>query len=331
MTLPESMTCIEITEPGGPEVLTTGHRPVPRPGTGEVLVKVAAAGVNRADTFQRAGTYAVPPGASDVLGLEIAGEIVATGEGVKGRKVGDALCALVAGGGYAEYCTAPASQCLPLPEGLNPVQAASLPECFFTVWTNVFERAALKPGQALLVHGGSSGIGVAAIQIAKNLGSPVIATARNAKKCAACLSLGADRAVNYRAEDFVAVAKEFTNGSGVDVILDMVGGDYIQRNIAALAEDGRLVSIAFLEGSRAEVDFRPMMIKRLVITGSSLRPLPRDRKAEIATALRDRIWPLIESGAVKPVIEATFPLAAAAEAHRLMESSAHIGKIVLVP
>ena len=331
MTLPETMTCVEITEPGGPEVLTIGQRPVPRPGTGEVLIKVAAAGVNRVDTFQRAGAYAVPPGTSDVLGLEIAGEIVAVGEGVKGRGVGDTLCALVTGGGYAEYCTAPAPQCLPLPEGLDPVQAASLPECFFTVWTNVFERAALKPGETLLVHGGSSGIGVTAIQIAKNLGSPVITTAGNPKKCAACLSLGADRAVNYRAEDFVAVAKEFTGGSGVDVILDMVGGDYIQRNIAALAEDGRLVSIAFLEGSRAEVDFRPMMIKRLVITGSSLRPLPLDRKAEIATALRDRIWPLIESGAIKPVIEATFPLAAAAEAHRLMESSAHIGKIVLIP
>ena len=327
--LPETMTCVEIGEPGGPEVLKTGTRPLPRPGPGEVLIKVAAAGVNRVDTFQRLGKYPVPDGATDLLGLEIAGEVVAGDDAAAKWTVGDRVCALVAGGGYAEYCPVHASHCLPIPKGLDLVQAASLPETYFTVWTNVFERAALKPGETLLVHGGSSGIGVAAIQLANALGSPVAVTAGNAEKCAACRSLGADLAVNYRTDDFVAAVREFTRDKGVDVILDMVGGDYVARNMEALAIEGRLVHIAFLEGSRVEVDLRQMMVKRLAITGSTLRPLAVKRKAAIAAALRERVWPLIEAGRIKPVVHATFPLAQAAQAHRLMESSAHIGKIML--
>lgn len=328
-SLPETMTCVEISKPGGPEVLTTGTRPLPSTGPGEVLIKVTAAGVNRVDTFQRMGNYPVPDGATDLLGLEIAGEVVARDDAAAKWSVGDQVCALVAGGGYAEYCPVPGSHCLPIPEGLDLVQAASLPETYFTVWTNVFERAALQPGETLLVHGGSSGIGVAAIQLAKNLGSPVAVTAGSAEKCDACRSLGADLAVNYRTDDFVAAVREFTRNKGVDVILDMVGGDYVVRNIEALAVEGRLVYIAFLEGSQMEVDLRPMMVKRLAITGSTLRPLSVERKAAIAAALQERVWPLIDSGHIKPVIHATFPLAQAAEAHRLMESSAHIGKIML--
>ena len=327
--LPETMTCVEIGEPGGPEVLKTGTRPLPRPGPGEVLIKVAAAGVNRVDTFQRLGKYPVPDGATDLLGLEIAGEVVAGDDAAAKWTVGNRVCALVAGGGYAEYCPVHASHCLPIPKGLDLVQAASLPETYFTVWTNVFERAALKPGETLLVHGGSSGIGVAAIQLANALGSPVAVTTGNAEKCAACRSLGADLAVNYRTDDFVAAVREFTRDKGVDVILDMVGGDYVARNMEALAIEGRLVHIAFLEGSRVEVDLRQMMVKRLAITGSTLRPLAVKRKAAIAAALRERVWPLIEAGRIKPVVHATFPLAQAAQAHRLMESSAHIGKIML--
>ena len=327
--LPKTMTCVEIGAPGGPEVLKTGTRPLPRLGPGEVLIKVAAAGVNRVDTFQRMGNYPVPDGAPDLLGLEVAGEVLARHDTAATWSVGDRVCALTVGGGYAEYCPAPAAHCLPIPKGLDLVQAASLPETYFTVWTNVFERAALQPGETLLVHGGSSGIGVAAIQLAKNLGSRVAVTTGSAEKCAACRSLGADLAVNYRTDDFVAAVSNFTRDKGVDVILDMVGGDYVARNIEALAVEGRLVYIAFLDSSRVEVDLRPMMVKRLAITGSTLRPLAVERKAAIAAALHERVWPLIEAGRVKPVIHATFPLAQAAEAHRLMESSAHIGKIML--
>ncbi|HJO97015.1 MAG TPA: NAD(P)H-quinone oxidoreductase [Rhodospirillales bacterium] len=327
--LPETMTCVEICAPGGPEVLKSGTRSLPHPGPGEVLIKVAAAGVNRVDTFQRMGNYPVPDGATDLLGLEIAGEVVARDDAAVEWSVGDPVCALVAGGGYAQYCPVPAAHCLPIPKGLDLVQAASLPETYFTVWTNVFERAALQPGETLLVHGGSSGIGVAAIQLAKNLGSPVAVTAGSAEKCAACRSLGAELAVNYRTDDFVSAVSDFTGDKGVDVILDMVGGDYVARNIEALAIEGRLVYIAFLKGSRVDVDLRPMMVKRLSVMGSLLRPLTVERKAAIAATLRERIWPLIDTGNIKPVIHATFPLAQASEAHRLMESSAHIGKIML--
>ncbi len=329
--LPKTMTCIEISEPGGPEVLQPASRPVPEPADGEVLIAVEAAGVNRPDCIQRQGHYAPPPGVTDIPGLEVAGVIAAVGAGVKGLEAGDKVSALVAGGGYGEYVAAPALQCLPVPGDLTMVEAAALPETCFTVWTNVFERAGLKPGEAFLVHGGSSGIGTTAIQIASRLGSRVITTAGNEEKCRACLELGAERAVNYKDEDFVEAAKDFTGGVGVDVVLDMVGGDYLQRNIKALGQDGRHVSIAFLSGSKAEVDFMPVMLKRLTLTGSTLRPLPVERKGEIAHALKERVWPLIAKGEISPVIHATFPLAEAADAHRLMESSQHIGKIMLVP
>lgn len=329
--IPAEMTCVEITEPGGPEVLSPTTRPVPEPGPGEVLIGVHAAGVNRPDCIQRQGRYAPPEGVTDIPGLEVAGKIAALGPGVSGWKAGDAVCALVAGGGYAEYVAAPSPQCLPVPGKLDMVEAAALPETCFTVWTNVFERGRLRPGETLLVHGGSSGIGTTAIQIASRLGARVITTAGSAEKCRVCEELGAERAVNYKDEDFVAAAKAFTDGAGVDVILDMVGGDYLPRNIKALAPDGRHVSIAFLGGSKAEIDFMPVMLKRLTLTGSTLRPQPVERKAEIAIALKDTVWPLVAAGDVKPVIHATFPLAEAAEAHRLMESSRHIGKIMLQP
>ena len=329
--VPETMTCIEIAEPGGPEVLRPASRPVPRPVAGEVLVKVAAAGVNRPDIFQRRGHYAPPPGVTDIPGLEIAGTVVATAGDSGAWTVGDDLCALVAGGGYAAYCAAPAPQCLPIPEGLDMVQAAALPETFFTVWTNVFERARLEPGETFLVHGGSSGIGTTAIQMASRLGARVIATAGSAEKCAACVALGAGRAVDYRVEDFVAAVREFTDGAGVDVVLDMVGGDYVARNVEALAPDGRMVHIAFLKGSKVEIDLMPMMLKHLTVTGSTLRPRSVARKGEIARALEARVWPLIAAGEIRPVIHTTFGLDEAGEAHRLMESSRHIGKIVLVP
>ncbi len=328
--LPETMTCIEIAGFGGPQVLTPATRPRPRPAHGEVLVRVKAAGVNRPDIIQRQGHYRPPPGVTDIPGLEIAGTVVGCGDGVAGWRAGDALCALVAGGGYAEYCVAPAPQCLPVPGGLDMVQAAALPETFFTVWTNVFERAALKPGETLLVHGGASGIGTAAIQMASRLGARVIATAGTPEKCAACEDLGAEKAVNYKDADFVEAAREFGGGKGVDVILDMVGGDYVARNIQALARDGRLVSIAFLKGSKVALDLMPVMLKRLTLTGSTLRPQSVERKGEIAAALKERIWPLISSGDIKPVVHSTFPLAEAAQAHHLMESGRHIGKIVLV-
>jgi putative PIG3 family NAD(P)H quinone oxidoreductase len=326
--LPQTMTAIEIEAPGGPEVLVPATRPVPAPGAGEVLIQVAAAGVNRPDVLQRLGGYPPPPGASDIPGLEVAGRIVALGGNAGALKLGDEVTALVTGGGYAEYCAAPAAQCLPIPQGLSLTEAAGIPETFFTVWSNVFDRGRLKAGESFLVHGGSSGIGTTAIQLAKALGARVFATAGSAEKCRACEGLGAERAINYRDEDFVAIVKEATGG-GVDVILDMVGGDYIQRNIKALAPDGRLCYIAFLGGAKAEVDFLPVMLKRLTITGSTLRARDVAFKGAIAEKLREKAWPLIEAGRVKPVVHRTFPLAQAAEAHRLMESGEHIGKIVL--
>ena len=327
---PETMTVIEIPEPGGPEALVPTTRPVPEPGEGEVLIKVAAAGVNRPDVMQRQGGYPPPPGASDIPGLEIAGAVAALGPGVTGLKAGDQVLALVTGGGYAEYCAAPVAQCLPVPKGLDLKEAAAIPETFFTVWTNVFDRGGLQAGESLLVHGGSSGIGTTAIQLAHAFGARVFTTAGSAEKCRACESLGAERAINYREEDFVEVVKEATGNAGVNVILDMVGGDYIQRNIKALAPDGRLCYIAFLGGSKAEVDFLPMMLKRITISGSTLRARSVEFKAEIAQNLKKNVWPLIEAGTVKPILHETFPLAEAAAAHRLMESSAHIGKIVLI-
>ena len=329
MTLPAMMRAIEITAPGKPEVLKPGTRPVPRPQPGEVLVRVAAAGVNRPDVLQRMGLYPVPPGASDIPGLEIAGTVAAVGAGVTAWKPGDALCALVQGGGYAEYCTAPAVQCLPIPKGLSPVEAASLPETFFTVWSNVFDRARLAPGESLLVQGGSSGIGVTAIQMAKAFGHKVLATAGNPQKCAACEELGADRAINYKTEDFVAVAREATGGRGVDVILDMVGGEYVDRELKCLADDGRIVIIAMLGGAKSTVSLNEILRRRLVLTGSTLRPRPVEFKGAIARSLRERVWPHIESGRIRPVVFRIFPLDEAAQAHALMESGQHIGKIVL--
>ncbi len=321
---------VEITKPGGPEVLVTGERPTPAPAAGEVLIKVAAAGVNRPDVMQRMGHYPPPPGITDIPGLEVAGTIDAIGDGVAGWRVGDRVCALVAGGGYAEYCAAPAPQCLPVPKDMDFVHAAAIPETYFTVWTNVFERGRLKPGESLLVHGGTSGIGTTAIQLAHALGSRVFATAGTPAKCAACQSLGADRGVNYKTEDFVEVVKALTGGKGVDVVLDMVGGGYFPRNMDALAMDGRLVSIAVLDGLKTTINILTMMQKRLTLTGSTLRVRPIEEKAVIAAALRQHVWPLLDAGKAIPVIHATFPLAAAADAHRVMESGAHIGKLVLV-
>ncbi|HTH17388.1 MAG TPA: NAD(P)H-quinone oxidoreductase [Magnetospirillum sp.] len=326
--LPECMTCVEISQPGGPEVLKAVTRPCPTPAKGQVVVKVAAAGINRPDVLQRAGAYPAPPGASDLPGLEVAGTVAALGEGVTAPAVGEQVCALVAGGGYAEYVAVDARHCLPVPTGFDMVQAASLPETFFTVWHNVFERGTLKAGETLLVHGGAGGIGTTAIQLAKALGARVFATAGSPAKAQACRDLGADRAIDYSAEDFVEVVKAETK-KGVDVILDMVGGEYIPRNVKALAPDGRLVSIAFLKGSVAEVNFMPVMLKRLTLTGSTLRPQSDDSKARMAASLREIVWPLIGSGKIRPVVHATFPLAQAAEAHRLMEANTHIGKIVL--
>jgi NADPH2:quinone reductase len=328
--LPADALAVEITRPGPPDVLRPTRRPVFPPGRGEVLIRVAAAGVNRPDLLQREGKYPPPPGVTDVPGLEVAGTVVALGPGVTTWREGDAACALVAGGGYAEYCPAPAPQCLPLPRGLSPIQAAALPEAFFTVWTNVFERGRLAAGETLLVHGGASGIGTTAIQLARALGSRVLATAGTKEKCAACERLGAERAIDYRAEDFVAVAREATEGRGVDVILDIVGGPYLARNLEALAREGRLVLIGFLGGSRAEMDLRPVLQRWLTVTGSTLRPRPVEEKGRIARALRARVWPLLESGSVAPVIDSTFPLAYAAEAHRRLEAGAHVGKVVLV-
>lgn len=323
------MIAIEIREPGEPDVLVPADRPKPVPADGEVLIRVAAAGVNRPDVFQRRGRYAPPPGASDIPGLEVSGRIEALGPGVSGVAVGDAVCALVSGGGYAEYCVAPAPQCLPVPRGMDVVTAAAIPETFFTVWTNVFQRGRLQPGESLLVHGGSSGIGTTAIQLAKARGARVFATAGTPDKCAACERLGAERCVDYRTGDFVAVIRELTGGRGVDVVLDMVGADYFARNIDVLAVEGRLVEIATLHGVKAEVNLQAIMGRRLTITGSTLRPRPVADKAAIATELRQHVWPLLEAGTVKPIVHATFPLRDAAEAHRVMESSVHTGKLLL--
>jgi putative PIG3 family NAD(P)H quinone oxidoreductase len=328
--IPQTMRTIEIRQPGGPEELIPVTVTVPQPAPGHLLVRVAAAGVNRPDVVQRQGLYPPPPGASPIPGLEVAGEVVAVGEGVARYRPGDRVCALVAGGGYAEYCAAPAPQCLPVPGKLDLIHAAALPETFFTVWTNVFDRGRLQRGETFLVHGGSSGIGTTAIQLAHAFGARVIATAGSDEKCEACRKLGADIAVNYRTEDFAAKAMAATEGKGADVILDMVGGDYIPKNLSCLAMDGRLVQIAFLKGSKAEINLAPIMMKRQTLTGSTLRPRSVAQKGEIAQSLREKVWPLLESGKIAPVIYKTFPLAQAAEAHRLMESSAHVGKIVLV-
>ena len=323
------MRCIEISKPGGPEVLVPAERPAPVPKANEILVKVAAAGINRPDVLQRMGKYAVPPDASDLPGLEIAGEVSAVGSSAARFKVGDKVCALVHGGGYAEYCVAPEVQALPIPKGLSALEAASLPETFFTVWSNVYDRARLAPGESLLVQGGSSGIGVTAIQMAHAMGNRVFATAGSDEKVAACVRLGAEKGFNYRTQDFLEEIKAATGGKGVNVILDMVGGDYVPRELKCLADEGRLVFIASLRGSKAEIDIFEIQRRRLVITGSTLRPRPVEFKGAIARSLREKIWPLIEAGRIKPVIYKSFPLAQASEAHKLMESSQHIGKIVL--
>jgi putative PIG3 family NAD(P)H quinone oxidoreductase len=329
MSLPATMTAVEIREFGGPEVLAPTRRPVPTPSAGEILIRVAAAGINRPDVFQRKGGYAPPPGASDLPGLEVAGTVVATGGDVSRWHEGDEVCALLAGGGYAEYAVAPQGQCLPRPSALSMIEAAAVPETFFTVWSNVFERGRLQRGESLLVHGASSGIGTTAIQMGVRWGATVYGTAGTADKCTACERLGATRCVNYRDEDFVAALREATNTRGIDVILDMVAGEYVARNLSLLAEDGRLVQIAVLQGSKATVDAALVMRRRLTYTGSTLRPRPVEEKARIAAALESHVWPWIEAGEVRPQIFRTFPLARAADAHALMESSTHVGKIVL--
>ena len=329
-TLPDTMTAIAIPQPGGPEVLVPETRPMPRPGAGQLLVRVAAAGVNRPDVFQREGNYAPPPGTTDIPGLEIAGEIVAVGADAGAWQVGDKICALVAGGGYAEYCVVDAPLALPVPAGLSMAEAACLPETFFTVWTNVFERGALKPGEWLLVHGGTSGIGTTAIQLAKAFGARVIATTGSDDKVEACLKLGADAGINYRTQDFVAEVMTITGKHGADVTLDMVAGDYTQRNLECAAMDGRIVIIATLGGPRGTLDLRRIMMKRLVLTGSTLRPRSVAQKAAIGAQLLERVWPLVAKGQLRPQMFATFPLREASKAHALMESSAHVGKIALV-
>jgi putative PIG3 family NAD(P)H quinone oxidoreductase len=323
------MVVAEVIRPGAPDVLVAGTRPVPAPGPREVLIRVAAAGVNRPDLLQRQGKYPPPPGAPDIIGLEVAGTVVSVGDEVHDWHPRDSVCALVAGGGYAEYCVAPAVQCLPVPRGLSMTEAAAMPETFFTVWTNVFERGRLQAGETLLVHGGASGIGTTAIMLGRAFGATVYATAGGAEKCAACERLGAARAIDYRREDFVEIVRDATRGRGVDVILDMVGGDYVPRNLEALAVDGRLVQIAFLRGSRAEVNLTPLMQKRLTFTGSTLRPRTVEQKGAIARALREHVWPKLEDGAIRPVVHATFPLAEAARAHAELERGEHVGKIVL--
>ncbi|WP_171124329.1 MULTISPECIES: NAD(P)H-quinone oxidoreductase [unclassified Ruegeria] len=322
----QTMRAVEITKPGGPDVLQLVERPVPEAQAGQVVLKVAYAGVNRPDALQRAGAYDPPPGASDLPGLEASGEIVAVGAGVEGVSVGDNVCALLPGGGYAEYVATPAAHCLPVPAGMGLKEAACLPETFFTVWSNVFTRGGLKAGERILIHGGSSGIGTTAIQLANAFGARVFATAGSAEKCAACEKLGAEKAINYRDEDFVAAMRA---EGGANLILDMVGGDYIPRNVKALAEDGRLVQIAFLQGPVVELNFAMMMVKRLTLTGSTLRPQSDLAKAKIAQDLREAVWPLLDAGKVAPVMDSEFELADAAAAHARMESSGHIGKIVL--
>jgi len=328
-SLPRSMTAIAISEPGGPEVLVPVELPLPAPGPEDVLIHVAAAGVNRPDVFQRMGRYDPPPGASPLPGLEVAGTVVAAGDAVTWPREGEIVCALTPGGGYAEYCVTPAVQCLPLPLGLSAAEAAALPETHFTVWTNLFERGCLAKGESVLIHGGTSGIGTTAIQLAYQSGARVFSTAGGAEKAAACEELGAERGIDYKSEDFVAVVKEATDGRGVDVVLDMVGGDYVERNLDALAVEGRHVSIAFLKGGKVTLDMQRMMVKRLTLTGSTLRPQPVENKARIARGLRETVWPMLEAGTVRPIIHRRFPLREAAAAHALMESSTHVGKIVL--
>jgi putative PIG3 family NAD(P)H quinone oxidoreductase len=328
--LPAEMTFIRIDRPGPPEVLVPDRMPVPSPGPGEVLIRVMAAGINRPDVLQRQGGYPPPPGASDVPGLEVAGEVVALGEGGERWRLGDRVMALVASGGYAEYCLAPEPQVLPVPPGMDMVAAGGVPETFFTVWTNVFDRGRLAAGESFLVHGGSSGIGTTAIQLAHAFGAKVFATVGGEDKRRACLELGARRVIDYRHEDFVAIVRAETGGRGVDVILDMVGGPYVQRNLEALAVEGRLVQIAWLQGSKPQANFMPLMLKRLTWTGSTLRPRSVEQKGAIAAALEAKVWPLLAEGRVRPLVHRTFPLAEAAAAHALMESSTHIGKIVLV-
>jgi putative PIG3 family NAD(P)H quinone oxidoreductase len=324
------MICVEITEPGGPEVLKAGERPDPIAGPGEVLIRVAAAGVNRPDVLQRGGAYPPPPGASDIPGLEVSGTIARVGEGVDGWREGDAVCALVSGGGYATMCVAPAPQCLRVPATIDLVAAAAIPETFFTVWTNVFDRGHLQAGESALFHGGSSGIGTTAIQLASARGVTVYVTVGSDDKARACEALGATRAINYRSQDFVEEIKQLTGGRGVNLILDIMGGSYLPRNLAALAVDGRLVVIGLMGGETASIDLRRVLGRRLTITGSTLRPRSVEEKGQIAAALAREVWPLIEAGRVKPILYKTFPLADAAAAHRLMESSEHIGKIVLI-
>jgi putative PIG3 family NAD(P)H quinone oxidoreductase len=328
-SIPAEMKHVAMSGPGGPEVLHVATSPVPQPGRGEVLVKVAAAGVNRPEVLQRQGAYPPPPGVTPILGLEIAGEVVALGEGVQRLKVGDRVCALVSGGGYAEYCPAPEAQCLPIPKSLSLTEAAAVPETFFTVWTNVFERGGLKRGETFLVHGGTSGIGTTAIQLAHAFGARVVTTAGSDEKAAFCRKIGADEAINYRTQDFVAEVKRITGGKGVDLILDMVGGSYTEKNFRCLGMDGRLVQIAFLQPSKVEIDLMPVMLKRLTFTGSTLRPRTVEQKGAIARALAEKVWPLLDAGTVRPIMYKTFAMAEAAEAHRLMESSQHIGKIAL--
>ncbi len=324
------MRAIEIKEAGGPEMLVMVERPTPEPGANEVLVHVAAAGVNRPDVLQRKGMYPPPPGASDLPGLEVSGTIARVGPGVTTWRQGDQVCGLVSGGGYAEYCIVPAPQCLPLPRGVDLVHAAAIPETTFTVWTNVFERGRLAAGESILIHGGSSGIGTTAIQLAKARGAQVFATAGSADKCRACEQLGAERAFNYRDTDFVAAVKEATNGRGVDVILDMVGGDYLQRNVEALAIEGRLVMIGRQRGMKSELDIMPILRKRLTLTGSTLRTRSVAEKGALAAAVHEHVWPLFAAGRVRVIVHQTFPLAQASDAHRLMEESSHIGKLVLL-
>ena len=329
MSAPTTMRYVAAREPGPPEVLVLAETTVPSPKTGEVLIEVAYAGVNRPDCIQRAGLYPPPPDASPIIGLEVAGSIVAVGDDVSTWRVGDNVCALTPGGGYAEYCTAPATCCLPWPHGLSAVEAASLPENYFTVWNNVFDRAHLRAGESILIHGGSSGIGLTAIQLAKAFGATTITTVGSAQKAAFCHGIGADHVINYREQDFGAEVATLTAKRGVNVVLDMVGGDYIEKNLKCLALEGRMAIIAFLQGSKVTADWRHVMMKRLTITGSTLRASPQSRKTEIAASLRQQVWPLFDAGTLKPVIHRVFPLAAAAEAHRLMESNAHIGKIML--
>ena len=329
--IPQSMNYIQIEKHGDPEVLKLHSMPVPEPGPGEVLIKVAAAGVNRPDVMQRKGLYPPPPSATDVPGLEVSGTVVSVGQNVSKPPINSEVCALVTCGGYAEYCLAAASICLPVPEKISLVNAAGIPETFFTVWTNVFKRGQLKAGESLLVHGGSSGIGTTAIQLGKAFGATVYTTAGTSDKCEFCNNLGADAAINYREQDFSEEIKRLTEGKGVNVILDMVGGPYFPKNIRLLADEGRLVQIALMQGSKAEVDFRSLLLKRVTLTGSTLRPRSVEEKTKIAQALQKNVWPLLESGAIRPIIHEIFPLKQASEAHRLMESSTHIGKILLKP